>query len=82
MGAHEGIGSAVVFRTRPVMKFHLTISSKYEILTETGITFYVTPCVSYNGFNILDETGALVFFMVLLMRIIVIIDKYLCCCCY
>lgn len=36
----------------------LQVSAEYEILVEFGITFDVKSCVSYNGYNILDQTGA------------------------
>ena len=61
MGAHEGHGSAIVLKTRPVIKLNLEVSSKYEILTEIRMNFSVTTCVSHYGFNVLNITGNGVF---------------------
>lgn len=36
----------------------LKVSAEHEVLVEYGITFDVTSCVYYNGYYILDETGA------------------------
>lgn len=59
VGAHEANGLAVVFRTRPVFDLTLQVSAEYDILVEFGITFDVTSCVSYNGYNILEQTGVI-----------------------
>ncbi|MPC57116.1 Integrin alpha-4 [Portunus trituberculatus] len=55
VGAHEKAGAAVVLRTRPVTRLQLSVSSESKILTEPGETFSVHICISYTGFNVLDE---------------------------